>query len=166
MFGRKAWYAFVLHFFAFGKCISNLEISCVVQANNISGIRNVYNLFLFCKEGIWATKFQCFAVANMQIRRISFKSSRNNFHKSQTVTVLRVHICVNLKNETRKFFFVRLHQTRVALFWAWSRGYFNETIQQLAHPKIIKGRSEKNGLKFSFQIFVTVKIWINFINQF
>ena len=98
-----------LQFFTLSKGITNLNSTVVVQADNVT------------REGFFyvrtLTRHKSYGISNLhvltQTRMTHFHATliraRTNTHKGYAVTVLGIHVGLNLKYKAGEFFFVSFH---------------------------------------------------------
>src|SRR5688572_17505542 len=96
----------------------------------------------------------------------TFEPSGANANKSNTITMLGIHVRVNFKNKSAKFIFFRFNDTERCLtrnrWWCDS----NKSIQQFLHAEIIHSTAKKYGSHFPAKVIFNIKIRINSLNQF
>ena len=97
--------------FSFGESVSYLEVTCIMQTDNITCVGDIHYFFFLGKEGIWARELEFLTQTGMQIRFVTFKTSRNDFHKGQAVAVIGIHIGMYLEDKTCKGLFIGLYQS-------------------------------------------------------
>ncbi len=116
MFRGKVWNSSETHFFPRRQSIPNSEISSIVKSHDIPWETFVHDFFFIREERIRRRELHFLIFSYQKVIFISFKSSGNNFHESQTVTVFRIHIGVNFKDKSCEIFFFRFYQSGIAFF--------------------------------------------------
>ena len=81
----------------------------------------------------------------------ALKLSRANADERCTVTVFRVHVCLNLKDKARKIRFTRIHCTLVRFTRHRSRSEIGKSIQKLTHAKTRHSTAEEHWAHFTLQ---------------
>ena len=99
------------------------------------------------------------------VRLVSLKLSRTNSQKGNSVTVVGVHVGMDLKYKARKLGFLRRYFPKICLPALWNRSNLDKRIQHFIDPEIIHGRTKKYWSDFSFQVIVHIKIRIHSFDQ-
>src|SRR5690554_3446218 len=89
-----------------------------------------------------------------------------NLDKSQSVAVVGIHIGVDLKYKAAEFIFIGLHNTCFGLRGAGRGRDFQESMQELAHPKVVEGTAKKDRSQFTLEISFLVELRIHTLHQF
>ncbi len=91
-----------MQFFASSDGISYLKVSCIRNTHNIPWVRFVHNGLLLSHKGGRCCKPHHLSSADMFVVYIALKFARANLHKSNTTTVVRIHVSMDFKHESRK----------------------------------------------------------------
>ena len=70
-------------------------------------------------------------------------------HECNAIPVLWIHIRLNFKYETGKFFFQRIYHPTQCLSWLRLWRVLDKIIQQLGNTKVVNGRAKKRILRTS-----------------
>src|SRR5690606_36724249 len=81
------------------------------------------------------------------------------------VSMVRIHVCVDLEYKTRKLLFLRHHLTDISLAALGSRSDLDKSIQHLIDAEVIYRRAEEYGSDLSVQIFIHIKIRVHSFDQ-
>ena len=150
LFGREARDAFIVQDFAFGQRVANLEIAGIVKAHDVARIGFVKDRFLLCHECRRVRELQLATLAHVEIVLVALEATRHHAHKSDAVTVIGVHIGVDLEDETRKLLFRRLDAAFHCIATDGRRRNLDEAVQQFLHAEIVQSRAEKHGADVTF----------------
>ena len=104
-------------------------------------------------------------MADMLIGCITHKFTRTYLTESYARTVIRIDIGSNLKDESGKFRFIRLHFSLFRLYGTRTGSNLHKAIQQFLHTKIIQGRTKEYRCTISCQIRFYIQFGINAFNQ-
>src|SRR5688572_8890363 len=102
----------------------------------------------------------------MIIVAAAFELTRTHTDKSNSISVLRIHVSVNFKNESTEFAFIRLYNADGCFARNRWRRNADKCIEQFFHTEIINSASKKYRSNFAVQIIFNIKIRINPFNQF
>ena len=79
--------------------------------------------------------------------------------------MVRVHIGVNLEDETCHLLLLWLDFACLRGRWAWRWSDADKALQQLAHTKVIYRRAEEYGGKLSCEVRLLVELIVDTLHQ-
>ena len=137
--------------------ITDRENTRIKYTDDISCIRFIHNMAFLCHHLLRLGK-TLFAVALYMVNfHAGIKFTGTDAHKSDTVTMCLVHICLDLKYKRREIFFDRIDHSDICCSWKRRSGHFQEMFQEDLHTEVGQCRSEKYRRKFSLADQLLVK---------
>jgi len=107
LLGAEARDALEVQQLSFRQRVPNLEVTGVVEADNVARKGLIHHLFFCGHEAGWVSELHLSPLANVQVVRISLEGTGADAQEGDPVAVARVHIGVNLENEAGELVFVR-----------------------------------------------------------
>src|SRR5690606_37487624 len=128
--------------FTFSKGVANLNSAVIVQPNNITSDSFLYRTAIAGHKGYRISNFYILTQTYMTHLHTLAINSGADAHKGDTIAMLGVHIGLDFKNKTAKFFFVRFNKPLFCITAARCRRPLNETIQHFTYTEITQRSTE------------------------
>ena len=93
--------------------VPDRENAGIKDTNNISRICFFYHFTLVCHHLLRLGKLDLFVSLHMEYFHARRKLTGTDTHKRNTVPVIFIHICLNLKDKRRKIFLKRINHSDV-----------------------------------------------------
>ena len=146
----KCWDSFKANRrFSFIQCISNRENTWVKNADNIPGICLLDMFSLLCHHLLWLCKTNLFATLHMHNFHACLKLTGADTHKSNSVTMGLIHICLNLKYKCRKFIREWVYHLATGCTRQRRCCHIQEMLQKGFYTKVCQCRTKKYRRKLS-----------------
>ena len=101
----------------------------------------------------------------MLVVGITFETAGTDLHESNTTAMIRVHIGMDLENETGEGILFRIDHPFHGRHGTGRRSDIDKAIQQFFHPEVIQGRTKEHGSDISFQVGIDIEFGINTFYQ-
>ena len=159
MFRRKGRNPFILELFPWiAYRISNGENTRVKHTDNIPCISLFHHMTVLCHHLLRLGKTHFLIALYMIHFPGCLKFSGADTHEGNTVSVVLIHICLNLKHKGGKLFFHWVNLTNVRFSWKRRRGHFQEMFQKGFHTKVGKSGTKAYWREFSLIYQFLVKL--------
>ena len=155
-----------MQFLAGSQSVADFEIASIGNAHDIAGVSLIDNRFLLRHKSRRSGKAHHLAGTDMLIIDITLELPGAYFHKRYATAVVRVHIRVNLENESRESRFFRTDNALLCLNRLGRRSYLHKTVEQFLNPERIQRRPEKHRGNLTFQIIILAEFRIHAFYQF
>ena len=140
------------------KCITNRIYSRIKNTNDISCISFLNHLTLIRHHLLWLCKLDCLTTLNMIDLHTSSKLTRTDTHKCNTVTMILVHVCLNLKYKSGKIFRKWIYHSNVCLTSHRRIRHLQKVLQKGLHTEVRQRRSEKHRRKLTLCNLLHIKL--------
>ena len=148
-----------------GKGVANLEVSRIVQTDDIAREGLVDHRLLLSHKGRRRGELQLLTRAHMQVILIALEAARDDLHKGDAVAVVGVHVGMDLKDETGHLLLHGVHRTRLGRCGSRRGGDADEALQQLPDTEVIDSRAKEYRREFTPQVSLAVKLLIDTLDQ-
>src|SRR5436190_14002391 len=99
-FGCETWNFGINQCRLFSQRITNVKIRVANEPNDISGKGFIYRFTFASEDFMRARKANLFASACVNHTHIALKFARANTNKGQSIAMLRIHVGLDLENES------------------------------------------------------------------
>src|SRR5450830_1026829 len=130
--------------FAFRKAVADLHIAVVGQADDVTGVGFFDLLTARSHEGHHRRHLDVAVQAQMLEFHAALETARAHTQEGNTVAVSRIHIGLNLEDETGERRFIGLDTTHGRIAAARSRRPVKQRVENFANAKVVDGRAEKH----------------------
>ena len=118
----------------------------VVQADDIAGYGCFRLLTITREKGNRVRHFDILADASVTHLHASFILAGTDAHKRDAVAVIRVHICLNLKDESAEVFLLRVDDSGLSLSALGRRSPLDEIFEHFLDAEVSQcGAKEHRG---------------------
>ena len=152
--------------FTFGKGVSDLEISGVVQAYDVTRERFVDDRFLFGHECGGGGEFDAFPGTDVQVGLVPFEPSGADLQESDPVAVVRVHVRMNLEDKAGQLGLVGVDVALYGVRRSGRRGDPDEAVQQFADTEVVQCTAEKDGSDLPLPVALQIERRVDSLDQF
>ena len=154
-----------MKFFTGSQRITDLEVSGIRQTDDIAGKSLVHHFLLLRHESRRTAETHHLSETDMLVVGITFETAGTNLHESNTTAMIRVHIGMDLENETGEGILFRIDHPFHSRHGTGRRSDIDKAIQQFFHPEVIQGRTKEHGSDISFQVGIDIEFGINTFYQ-
>ena len=159
-FGRKVWNAGNFPLAAFAQRIAHAQRAVVGHTDHIAGIGFVCNIAIIGKEHHRGRHSQRLAAIGLQLHS-AFELAGGQPHKRDPVTVVRVHVCLDLEHKPGDFLVAGLQRGSRPFdrgLGFRTRSHLGQSIDQFEHAKPAQRRPEINRRQMTFAIAFQIKL--------
>ena len=142
---------------AFGKTVADLHVAVVRQADDVARVRFFHLFARGSHEGHHVRHLDLAPQAQMLDLHAALETSRAHAQEGDAVAVRRIHVCLDLENEARKRLLGRRHRAHGGVALARRRRPVDQRRENLAHAKVVDGRTEEHGRLHAGEEFFQVE---------
>ena len=140
----EGWDTFILHFAArHTDCVSDGENARIEQSDNISCISLIHDLTILRHHLLRLGQADLLAILHMKHFHACLKLTGTDSHKCNTVAVCFIHICLDLKDESREGILHRIDHAHICFSRKRGGGHLQEMLQEDLHTEVGQGGSEE-----------------------
>jgi len=151
---------------ALSQRVADRQIVGVGQPQHIAGIRLLDDRPLIGKKAVGTLQSQRLARLRVDHRQPALEAPGTDAHEGHAVTVLGIHIGLNLEHKAGKSWLCRVDRPHIAQIGLRSGRQFDESVEELAHPEVGQRAAEEDRRLAGGQHPVVVKGNAEAIQQF